>query len=78
MQPRLIEELRRRHGYTQKQMATLARVQERAWQRWEAGDRMMPAATFELICIKLDERVWFREVYERVMGEAPPDPELEG
>jgi putative transcriptional regulator len=37
---------------TQTEAATLVHNKLRAWQRWEAGDRTMPAAVWELFQIK--------------------------
>jgi putative transcriptional regulator len=37
---------------TQTEAATLVHSKLRAWQRWEAGDRIMPAAVWELFQIK--------------------------
>jgi putative transcriptional regulator len=37
---------------TQTEAATLIHSKLRAWQRWEAGDRQMPAAVWELFKIK--------------------------
>ena len=39
-------------GYTQKEAAALVHVSLRAWQLWEAGDRKMPPAAWELCAIK--------------------------
>lgn len=41
---------------TQKQAAELVYRTERAWQMWEAGDRAMPADTYELFLIKTGQR----------------------
>ena len=39
-------------GYTQKEAAALVHVSLRAWQLWEASDRKMPPAAWELCVIK--------------------------
>jgi DNA-binding XRE family transcriptional regulator len=50
--PKLIKSARLAMGYTQKEAAALVHVSLRAWQLWEAGDRKMPAAAWELCVIK--------------------------
>ena len=50
--PKLIKSSRLAMGYTQKEAAALVHVSLRAWQLWEAGDRKMPAAAWELCVIK--------------------------
>jgi len=51
---KLIKSARLAMGYTQKEAAALVHVSLRAWQLWEAGDRKMPAAAWELCVIKCD------------------------
>jgi putative transcriptional regulator len=50
--PKLIKSARLAMGYTQKEAAGLVHVSLRAWQLWEAGDRKMPPAAWELCVIK--------------------------
>jgi DNA-binding XRE family transcriptional regulator len=50
--PKLIKSARLAMGYTQKEAAALVHVSLRAWQLWEAGDRKMPPAAWELCVIK--------------------------
>lgn len=38
---------------TKTECADLVHVALRTWQQWEAGDRRMPLAAWELFCIKL-------------------------
>ena len=47
-----IKKAREAAGLTQVQAAELVGVIERAWQRYEAGDRAMSAAMYELFLIK--------------------------
>ncbi len=53
MIPGDLRSLRIRAGLTQAQSAEMVGVEERSWQRWEAGDRQMPAATAELFALLL-------------------------
>lgn len=39
-------------GLTQTQAAAVVHCKLRAWQQWEAGDRQMHPAFWELFCIK--------------------------
>lgn len=50
--PEQIKSARLALGYTQKEAAALVHVSLRAWQMWEAGDRKMPPAVWELCVIK--------------------------
>jgi putative transcriptional regulator len=50
--PERIKSARLALGYTQKEAAALVHVSLRAWQMWEAGDRKMPPAVWELCVIK--------------------------
>jgi putative transcriptional regulator len=45
-----------RAGLTQTQAATLVHVGLRCWQQWEAGDRKMHPAFWELFNIKLGKK----------------------
>lgn len=47
-----IIEARQRAGQTQTAAATSVHAALRSWQQWEAGDRAMPAATWELYMLK--------------------------
>ena len=53
--PTEVRELRERHGLTQTQAATLVHANLRGYQRWELGERVMRADTWELMRIKLGE-----------------------
>ena len=50
--PHRIKQTRLALGYTQKEAAEMVHVSLRAWQLWEAGQRKMPAAAWELCTIK--------------------------
>jgi putative transcriptional regulator len=50
--PKLIKSARLALGYSQKEAAALVHVSPRAWQLWEAGQRKMPTASWELCMIK--------------------------
>lgn len=50
--PQKIRTLRATLGLTQQEAADSVHVTLRAWQLWEAGQRKMPAATWELCVIK--------------------------
>ena len=50
--PEGLVQLRTLYGYTQAEAAELCRVTLRAWQWWEAGQRRMPVANWELLLIK--------------------------
>jgi|LauGreSuBDMM15SN_2_FD.fasta_scaffold16140_3 DNA-binding XRE family transcriptional regulator len=50
--PKTIKSARLALGYTQKEAAELVHVGLRTWQMWEAGDRRMPLAAWELCVIK--------------------------
>jgi putative transcriptional regulator len=47
-----LKSIRKALGYTQREAAQLVHVSLRAWQLWEAGDRVMPPSTWELCVIK--------------------------
>lgn len=47
-----LKNIRNALGYTQREAAELVHVTLRAWQLWEAGDRVMPPGTWELCVIK--------------------------
>lgn len=51
--PELIIKARKDAGLTQPQAANLINSSVRAWQHWEAGDRAMKPAFFELFTIKI-------------------------
>ena len=44
---------RKAAGLSQTEAATLVHVALRTWQQWEAGDRRMHPAAWELFCIKI-------------------------
>lgn len=50
--PEKIRKLRASQELTQQEAADSVHVTLRAWQLWEAGQRKMPAATWELCVIK--------------------------
>jgi len=50
--PDQIKLLRKTLGMKQKEAAEFVHVTTRAWQLWEAGDREMQPATWELYVIK--------------------------
>lgn len=54
MQPTTIQvkDGRAKAGLTQTQAANVVHATHRAWQRWEAGDRAMSAADWELFQLK--------------------------
>ena len=51
--PRQIKQLRESLGYTQFDAASLIGSHLRSWQQWEAGNRKMHPAFWELFCLKL-------------------------
>lgn len=50
--PKTIRETRERAGLTQTQAGALIYKSIRTWQQWEAGDRSMDPAFWELFVIK--------------------------
>lgn len=50
--PETIRALRERHNLTQTQAAGLVHTTVRVWQQWEAGDRSMHPAFWELFRLK--------------------------
>lgn len=50
--PEQIKEARRKVGLTQTQAGALVHTTVRTWQQWEAGDRRMHPAFWELFQIK--------------------------
>jgi len=53
--PQQVRQLRKDAGLTQTQAAALVHTSLRAWQQWEAGDRKMHPAFFELAKIKVEK-----------------------
>lgn len=51
--PEAVRAAREAVGLTQTAAADLVHCQLRAWQQWEAGDRRMHPAFFELFLLKL-------------------------
>lgn len=51
--PAMIQAARKAAGITQTQAAELIHCSLRSWQQWEAGDRDMHPAMWELFTIKL-------------------------
>lgn len=54
--PEQIKEARKRSGLTQTEAADVIYKQLLAWQRYEAGDRGMDAALFELFLLKTGQQ----------------------
>lgn len=50
--PKQIKQARKDFGLTQTKAAELVHCGLRSWQQWEAGDRKMHPAMWELFCIK--------------------------
>jgi putative transcriptional regulator len=50
--PEQILQARQKAGLTQTEAAALIHKKLRSWQQWEAGDRVMDPALFELFTIK--------------------------
>jgi DNA-binding transcriptional regulator YiaG len=50
--PEQIKEARLEAGLTQTQAGALLHTTVRVWQQWEAGDRAMHPAFWELFCLK--------------------------
>lgn len=48
-----IKALRKQAGLSIHQAATICRVNDRTWGRWEAGDRRMPAGALDLFCTRI-------------------------
>jgi DNA-binding transcriptional regulator YiaG len=53
--PEEIKEARRKVGLTQTQAGALLHTTVRTWQQWEAGDRKMHPAFWELFCMKINK-----------------------
>ena len=51
--PAEITALRASHGLTQAKIAQLLHANDRTWRQWEAGDRRMHPAFWELLKLKL-------------------------
>lgn len=51
-----IKAAREAAGLTQTQAAAVVHCKLRAWQQWEAGDRQMHPAFWELFCIKSEKK----------------------
>ena len=56
MTPEEIKEARFRAGLTLREAADLVRVNIRTWQKWEAGERSMHPAFWELFTLKCAAR----------------------
>jgi len=54
--PQQIKQARMDAGLTQTHAAELIYKKLRCWQQWEAGDRQMDAALYELFVIKAKSR----------------------
>lgn len=52
----VIKQTRIKAGFSQSQCAELVHVELRSWQRWEAGDRQINGAAWELFLIKIGKR----------------------
>lgn len=55
MTPAEIRQARTDAGLTLREAAALVHVELRTWQRWEAGEREMSAAHWELFQIKVSQ-----------------------
>ena len=55
--PQQVKEARQQAGLTQTKAAELVHSKLRAWQQWEAGDRVMHSGLWELFCIKTEKPV---------------------
>ena len=53
--PRQIKQTRTEAGLTQQQAADMVMVTKRAWQYYEAGQREMSAAVWELFNLKINQ-----------------------
>lgn len=53
--PKEIKVLREEIGLTQTQAGQVVHVKLRTWQQWEAGDRKMHPAFWDLFNIKIDK-----------------------
>ncbi len=60
--PDKLKSTRKALGYTQKEAAQMVHVSLRAWQLWEAGDRKMPAAIWELCVVKAGMHPLYRAI----------------
>jgi len=60
--PEQLKSTRKALGYTQKEAAQLVHVSLRAWQLWEAGDRKMPPAIWELCVVKAGMHPLYRAI----------------
>jgi transcriptional regulator with XRE-family HTH domain len=49
----VLRRIRMEYGYTQRELAEMCHVSVRSWQLWEAGERRISPATYELLLIKL-------------------------
>ncbi|WP_081616895.1 MULTISPECIES: helix-turn-helix domain-containing protein [unclassified Thioalkalivibrio] len=54
--PESIRAAREAVGHSQAQAAALVHTDGRTWRRWEAGDRSMPLAAWELYLLKTGAR----------------------
>ena len=55
--PSEIRLMRKSAGLTQTAAAALVHTTCRTWQQWEAGDRHMHPAFWELFCIKISRKL---------------------
>jgi DNA-binding XRE family transcriptional regulator len=53
MKPETIKQARTEAGLTQQQAGQLVHVDGRTWRKWEAGDRQMHPAFWDLFCRKI-------------------------
>lgn len=53
--PERIRAMRLKHNLTQTEAAALVYASLRTWQQWEADDRVMATASWELFLLKLGE-----------------------
>ena len=57
MTPEKIKEARVKAGLTLQEAADLVHVNVRSWQKWEAGERSMHPAFWELFILKIPARI---------------------
>lgn len=53
MTPKILKELRNKHGLTQSEIASLVFKTKMAWSHYETGKRTIDKAVYELLLIKL-------------------------
>ncbi|WGL60036.1 helix-turn-helix transcriptional regulator [Pigmentibacter sp. JX0631] len=51
----IVKILRKNAGLTQKEAAEILKIEQRSWERYEAGDRIPSIQNLELFCIKKNQ-----------------------